>query len=490
MCLRVLATRPDEPKAQHILGLVAQRSGNFADAIEHFQRAVEHAPDVALYHASLGEACRLTARNKEAIAHARRALALKPDYAEALGNLALAMANLERPDEAVELLRRAVTTEPRNPDLHLRLGFVLVNQNRCEEAQATLEQVLALCPTSHDAFNLLGRVAFMRGSLDLALAHYGHALELKHDFVDAWSGVGDALHALGRFAEAADAYRRAMQLQPGDMRVHLNLSAAKTFTEGDPQLAAMQALECSDSVPAGERLFLHFALGKAYADLNDHARSFEHLLQGNALKRAQVHYDEAATLALLARIEAIFTSALLKKKARHGERSHLPVFVLGMPRSGTSLIEQILASHPLVFGAGELTTLEEVIGTVRASRDLLPYPDCIPALDGASIRRIGALYLTRMRDLAPADTNRVIDKTPSNYLFIRPHPYGVTKCSDHSHRPRPGRYLHFLLFKIVHVRAQLHVRSRRARSIPSWLSEADGALASCGAARAHPRRAL
>jgi tetratricopeptide (TPR) repeat protein len=418
MCLGVLVARPDEPKALHILGVVAQRSGNFPEAIEHLQRAVEYAPDVALYHASLGEACRLAARTKEAIAHARRALELKPDYAEALGNLALAVANLERLDEAAELLRRAIVTEPQHPDLHLRLGFVLVNQGRLEEAQATLEQVLALCPTSHDAFNLLGRIAFMRGSLDLALAHYRRALELKPDLIDACSGVGHALHSLGRFAEAADAYRRALELDPENTRSHLNLTAAKTFIEGDPQLAAMEVLECSGRVPEGERLFLHFALGKAYADLNEHARSFEHLLRGNALKRAQVRYDEAATLALIARIETIFTPALLKKKARLGERAHLPVFVLGMPRSGTSLIEQILASHPHVLGAGELTTLEEVIGEVRASRDLLPYPDCIPALDAASIRRIGALYLTRVRHLAPAGTIRVTDKMPSNYLLI------------------------------------------------------------------------
>jgi tetratricopeptide (TPR) repeat protein len=418
MCLHVLAARPDEPKALHILGLVAQQSGNFAEAIEHLERAVEHAPDVALYHASLGEAYRLAARTQEAITHARRALELKPDYAEALGNLALAMANLERLDEATALLRRAIAIEPQHPDLHLRLGFVLVSQSRFEEAQAALQQVLVLCPISHDAYNLLGRVAFMRGALELAQAHYRRALELKPDFADACSGVGHALYALGRFNEAADAYLRALALDPNNPRFHLNLAATKTFAEGDPQLAAMQALERSDRLPDSERLFLQFALGKVYADLNDHARSFEHWLRGNALKRAQIRYDEAATLALLARIEAIFTPALLKKKARHGERSHLPVFVVGMPRSGTSLAEQILASHPLVFGAGELPTLEEAIGAVRASCDLLPYPDWVPALEGARIKQIGTRYLAQVRRLSPAGKTRVTDKMPSNYLLI------------------------------------------------------------------------
>ena len=418
MCLRVLAVRPDEPKALHILGLMAHQSGNLAEAIDYLRRAVERAPEIALYHASLGEACRGAGRIEEAVSHARRALALKPDYPEALGNLALALASLGRFDQAEELLRRAITMDPQHPDLHLRLGAVLVYQGRFEEAQAALQQVLVLCPTSHDLFTLLGRVAFMRGSLELALAHYRRSLELKPDFAEASNGLGLVLHALGRFDEAACAFRRALVHDPNNTRIHLNLADAKTFGEGDPQLEAMQMLDRGDSLAEGERLYLHFALGKAYADLKQHARSFEHLLRGNALKREQIRYNEAATLAQFARIEAIFTPALLKKKARHGERSHLPVFVLGMPRSGTSLVEQILASHRCVFGAGELTILDEAFGAVRTDRDLLPYPDCLPALDAAGVKEIGTRYLAQVRRLAPAGVTRIIDKMPSNFLVL------------------------------------------------------------------------
>jgi Flp pilus assembly protein TadD len=417
MCLRVLAVRPDEPKAMHILGLIAQQSGDFAGAIDQLRRAVARAPDVALYHARLGEACRLAGRTEEAVVHARRALELKPDYPEALGNLAVAMAGLGRLDEAAQLLRQAIAVEPLHPDFHLRLGFVLVSQGRLEEAQGALQQVLALCPTSHDAFNLLGRVAFMRGSLDAAAAHHRRALELRPDFADAHNDLGHALHALGRFAEAADTYCRALALDPGNTVIHFNLADAKTFTEDDAQLAAMQALARNSDLQERERTFLHFALGKAYADLKQHARSFEHLLAGNALRRAHLRYDETATLALLARIEATFTQPLLKKKARHGERAHLPIFILGMPRSGTSLVEQILASHPRVLGAGELTAMDETLGAVRTSHGLLPYPDCVSALDAAGIKDIGARYLAQVRRLAPTGPTRVTDKMPSNFLF-------------------------------------------------------------------------
>jgi Flp pilus assembly protein TadD len=134
----------------------------------------------------------------------------------------------------------------------------------------------------------MGQVAFMRGALDQTLTHYRRALELKPDLADAHNGRGHVLHALGRFAKAADGYRCALVPDPSNTRIHFNLADAKTFTEGDPQLAAMEALQRKNNLPDSERVFLHFALGEAYADLNKHAQSFEQLLRGNALKRAHL----------------------------------------------------------------------------------------------------------------------------------------------------------------------------------------------------------
>jgi tetratricopeptide (TPR) repeat protein len=486
LCRSILDAQPNEPDALHLLGLVALQLGELADAIEQVRRAVKLAPEVALYHATLGEMCRFAGRPEEAVAHGRRALDLKPDYPEALNNLgnalramnrldeaecavrraleieprfvqawknlgmmlhelkrlpeaieayrkalaqspndpdtlhnmALATLGLGRLDEATELLRRALTIKKSDPKLFLHLGAMLIDQGEIEEAATALGQALALDPTSHDAINLMGRVAFRRGALDAGLAHYRHAVELKPDFSEAYNGMGNALHALGRFREAVDAYRNALALDPKNTSIYVNVADSKKFTEGDPQLLEMQAIERDDSLTPSERMFLHFALGKAFADLNDHARAFEHLLQGNALKRAQILYDEAATAALFERIEAMFAPALIKKKARHGERSHVPVFVLGMPRSGTTLVEQILASHPLVHGAGELTTMEGVMRTERAADVLMSYPDFVPMFDAACVKRIGARYLAEMRRIAPTGKTRVINKLPSNYLLI------------------------------------------------------------------------
>ena len=193
------------------------------------------------------------------------------------------------------------------------------------------------------------------------------------------------------------------------------------FTPDNPHLKTMQAMR-DGAVPLTDtdRLQLDYALAKAYADLKDHKRSFEHLLSGSKLKRAQIQYDEPAALALFDRIEAVFTPELIRRKAKlgGGEPSSVPIFVLGMPRSGTTLVEQILASHPQVLGAGELKA-----STTWSTRCTAPMarPSPILNLCRRSTRRrigkIGARYLAEIRKLAP-QAPHITDKMPSNYYFV------------------------------------------------------------------------
>jgi hypothetical protein len=185
-------------------------------------------------------------------------------------------------------------------------------------------------------------------------------------------------------------------------------------------LKAMEELRAG-SAPLSDtdRLQLDFAQAKAYADLKDHKRSFERLLSGNALKRAKIHYDEAAALGLFDRIEAVFSAKLLREKEKPGggDPSSVPIFVLGMPRSGTTLVEQILASHPQVHGAGELKTFNDVVLEVRGpGGQTIPYPDFVPGLDARALGQIGARYLAEIKKLAP-DAPHITDKMPSNYYF-------------------------------------------------------------------------
>jgi hypothetical protein len=160
-----------------------------------------------------------------------------------------------------------------------------------------------------------------------------------------------------------------------------------------------------------DRVELHFGLGKAYEDLGRPEKAFAQLLAGNALKRRQITYDEAATLGQLERVREVFTAELIRSRQGVGEPSPAPVFIVGMPRSGSTLVEQILASHPRVYGAGELKI--HLYTTVNGSQ---AFPELVPSMAGEQFRRLGESYLAEIKRLAPKAL-RIINKMPFNYIY-------------------------------------------------------------------------
>jgi tetratricopeptide (TPR) repeat protein len=399
-------------------GNALQRLKRFAEAEQDYRRAIELQPGFADAWNNLGTCLRELKRPEEAETVYRKALESNPNNPDTLDNLALALKDLDRLDEAADLMRRALVVETRDEKLFVHYATVLLDQHKTDEAAAANERALALNANNHDAVNLAGRIAFERGDLSAALAHYRRALTLKPDLADAYNNMGNVLKELGQLQEAHDAYLAAIGLDPNIPGVYVNLADSKKFGKDDPHLAAMEALAAkTEGLSKTDRMQLDFAFGKAYGDLKDYKRSFRHLLAGNASKRTTITYDEASTFALFDRIEAVFTRKLIAEKFGGGDPSRLPIFVIGMPRSGTTLIEQIIASHPMVHGAGELMAFNETILKVRGpDGNTIPSPKFVPALNATALGQIGANYITEVRKLAPA-AERVTDKMPSNYYF-------------------------------------------------------------------------
>ncbi len=370
-------------------GNALQRLKRFAEAEQDYRRAIELQPSFADAWNNLGTCLRELKRPEEAEAVYRKALEPNPNNPDTLDNLALALKDLDRLDEAADLMRRALAVELRDEKLYVHFATVLLDQHKIDEAATANERALALNADNRDAVNLAGRIAFERGNLAAALMHYRRALAIKPDLADAYNNMGNVPKELGQLQEAHDAYLDAIGLDPNIAGVYVNLADSKKFTPGDPHLAAMEAMAAkADGLSKTDRMQLDFALGKAYGDLKDYGRSITHLLAGNASKRSTISYNEASTFALFDRIEAVFTGELIAQKSGGGDPSRLPIFVLGMPRSGTTLIEQIIASHPMVHGAGELQTFNDVVLTVRGpDGNTIPYPSFVPALDASSPRR-------------------------------------------------------------------------------------------------------
>jgi tetratricopeptide (TPR) repeat protein len=415
---RALALHPDFAEAHSNRGNALYAIKRLPQAEAAHRRALELNPRFAQAWNNLGTVLRDLKRPEEALEAYRKALAQTPNDPDTLDNLALALRDLDRLDEAVATWRRALAVETRNDKIHLHLGSVLVDQHKLDEAVAAAERAHALNPGGHDAINLMGRIAFERGDLDAALKYYRRALALKPDLADAYNNMGNVLKELGQLEEAQAAFLAALQIDASVAGVYVNLADSKTFTPGDPHLAAMEALAGrTQGLSKTDRMQLDFALGKAYADLKDHARSITHLLAGNAKKRAQIAYDEATTMGLFARIEAAFTAERIAAKSGLGERSSVPIFVLGMPRSGTTLVEQILASHRDVHGGGELKILDEILaGMPGPDGTRLAFPEFVTATDGAVLAAIGSRYVAALRRLT-ADAKHVTDKMPTNFFF-------------------------------------------------------------------------
>jgi tetratricopeptide (TPR) repeat protein len=354
---------------------------------------------------------------KEAEALYLGALERMPGLFDAQHLLGVLRSQQGRYDEALALVTAVLQAQPGSIGALTNHGRILYDMKRHEEAVASFDKALALRPDHALALNNRGNALAALGRDVEALESYWRALRAMPSYADAYNNMGVLLKELGRLGEAQAAFSKALEIEPKLTGAYLNLADCKRFEAGDPHLMHMQALVHDETLPEAAKVHLHFALGKAYADLKDHRRAFENMARGNAKKRALVTYDEARMTKLFERTAEVFSRDRVLAKANLGDPSNLPIFVIGMPGSGTTLVEQILASHHDVHGAGELTTFSEIAGSVYGPDGrVVGYPDFVADCDDTVFRAVGSYYIEALRKLAP-QAKHVADKMPSNFIF-------------------------------------------------------------------------
>jgi tetratricopeptide (TPR) repeat protein len=347
----------------------------------------------------------------------RQVLAVDPHHADSLHLLGVVAHNMGRHDVAVDMISRAIAVNAKLAPYHSNLGAVLKAQGKLDEACVCYRRAIDIKPDFPWAHNNLGIALQDQGRLDEALACYRKALDLKPDFPEAHNNFGTVLREFGRLKEARDHIEKAIQLSPKIPMFYLSLTQSKQFVADDLHLTAMHELaQDMGRLSAKEQIELHFALGNALADVKQHEQSFHHLMQGNTLKRQQIAYDEAATLGHLKRIQTVFTPQLMRSKQGFGNSSTVPVFIVGMPRSGSTLVAQILASHPSVFAAGELDDFDSSIASLRDCLHV-PFPELAETMSGEDFRQLGVSYIDAIRARSP-EAARIIDKMPANFRFV------------------------------------------------------------------------
>jgi tetratricopeptide (TPR) repeat protein len=404
---------PQEPSLREIRelfdrGLAHHTAGQLDDAMALYRQLLALVPWHADARNNLGAALLAKGRIPEAIQQYEVVLGLHPRHFNAMGNLAAALAAQGRLDEAVARYQSAIAIDPAQAGAHYNLAGVLTALGRTGEAARSYRMALALKSEYAEAHNNLANLLATEGDHESAATHYRRALEINPRHAAAHNNLGSIARDLGRFDEAVAHFDRAIAIQPKLAEAHYHRAEIRTFRRGDADLTELEALaERADWRPR-QAPFVHFALAKALEDVGDYERSFEHMRRGNDLKRSQTRYDEAAAMRQILRVAETFDRDLLERLRGEGDPSEAPIFVVGMPRSGSSLIEQILASHPRIHGAGEREDLERVAGA--------GFPEDVRALGGDDLRRMGAAYLNRL--VMPGGALRIVDKLPHNFLRI------------------------------------------------------------------------
>jgi tetratricopeptide (TPR) repeat protein len=413
-----LRLNPDYYQALNNLGTALKEQGKLEEAVASYAAALRLAPDYHQAFNNLGAALKEQGKLEEAVASYAAALRIKPDYPDALNNLGNALREQGKLEEAVASYTEALRLAPDYPDALNNLGNALKEQGKLEQAIASYGEALRIKPGYPDALYNLGNALQEQGQLDEAVACYRAALDLKPDYPDACSNLGVALTVSGRLDEAYLLFEKAVGLAPERGAFYRMLADTGRITPDSPHLRRMEELAANMAgLPEADRIELHFALGAVYGGCGQQERSFRHLLAGNRLKRSRLDYDEAGTLALFERIRSVFTVELLTAGPEAGSSSRLPVFIVGMPRSGTTLVEQILASHPQVFGAGELLDLQRLADALEPAAGGVAFPEAVAVLSRERLGRLGAAYLDGLRAYAPSAA-RIVDKLPDNFLRL------------------------------------------------------------------------
>ncbi len=403
----------------HNLGLLRLQQGRPGDAVGLILKALDHHSGSFEARNSLGISLVALGRPGEAVPQYQEALAINPDYAEAYFNLGNAFRELGDLVEAVTSFEKAIVKKPDFAAALNNLGNTLLELNRRDDAVVQFEAALSIKPDFATALNNLANTLLELDRPDDAVVQFEAALSIKPDFAEAYASMGKALTGLGRLADAYQAFENAVKYAPRRARFYHLLALSKEFSTDDPHLAALEAMsEEIEELSTEERIHVHFALAKALGDLGKHEPSFQHLLSGNRLKRRWIGYDEHTELEMFERIRSVFTPHLMRTKSNIGDQSRAPIFIVGMPRSGTTLIEQILASHPRVFGGGERTAISSAVDSLAGPEGTgTRFPEVVPTLAPEQLNQIGERYVAELRTAAPT-ADRITDKMPANFRFI------------------------------------------------------------------------
>jgi len=414
---RVLATMPYHHRAWLAYGDVLVDLDQYREAAVAFERARltdPYRPQIEAATAAL-----VADERRKAEELFRGILQEDPSHVAALCGLAALSLAADRALDTERLLRHALKQSAYVPLAYRGLGTALIRLGRLKEAEAAAHHLERIEPGSPQTWVTIAAVATRLMRQDEALRAYERAADLKPDEVGLRVSAGHVQKTLGRRRESEASYKAALQMDPGIAEAYWSLADLKNYTFSDEEIAAMQQLLERDKRGRSNEAQLHFALGRAFEQRQEYARAFAHYANGNALRRLDAPFDIAQFKRRSERIRGFFDAAFFAERAGSGNPSPAPIFIVGLPRSGSTLIEQILASHSRVEGTMELPNILNIVAQfddMAATRD--GYPESARRATPAQLTALGGRYLQETAPLLRSGRDHFTDKMPNNFSHI------------------------------------------------------------------------
>jgi len=446
---------PNNAQALNNLGIIEYEKRHFKQAVDYYRRALALNPAMAEALNNLGNASRMTGDIDGALHAYQEALTQRAVYPEVYNNLGTLLQQDRRFEEAEHALRKAIQQNPRYIEAHNNLAQLLSGQKNEVEALRILGEALKFAPENVQTLLLTARIQLRRNNLqaaeqaarlalkedaenaeglivlgqvlhetdryDEALEVLDRALKKAPENPEALNFYGVALKSVGRLDEAREHILKALKLNDAMYGAYANLNDLVDFSEGigEELFNRMEAIFESISNPEAEQfLALHFAYAKALDDRGQHEKALDHYITGGRMKRVQLEYKEADTHGFFDSIRAAFPKEVFENRKFAGLDDDRPVFIVGMPRSGSTLVEQILSSHPDVYGAGEVKYLARALGQLRDRFPSLPkYPEMAEKITPAQLEIVAKNYQQSLSQGA-GNSKRITDKLLTNYFFL------------------------------------------------------------------------
>ena len=405
----LLSQYPEAFFIWNILGAALMDLGSTEEAAEAFKKVIDLNPKYADGFSNLGVILKKQGKLEDAAKAFEKAIALKPNYAEAYNNLGVTLEQNGNLNKALNLYKKSIILKPNYAEAYNNLGNVLKSQGKLKEAIDAYEKAISINPKYAEAFNNLG-VAFQNQyRLAEALIAYNNAISLKPEYASAYNNSGVILEGQGKFSDATEAYKKALTLKPDYCEAHRNLSNFTNYQPNNSQIRVVSDLLKHKDLNEKDKCNLHYAMAKMAEDLGDFSKAYEHYIAGGALRKKELLYNPKNDVLLFGKIKETFPKLeihSIKKSSK--QLKHTPVFILGMPRSGTTLVEQIISCHSKVQGAGELNLLRQLGHSLACGQE-----------------KIGTKNMLRLRNSYLAELGKisqkkpfVTDKMPTNFLYI------------------------------------------------------------------------